>query len=318
MPRFCAVRAGVWLGVGAALLGAHHRLPRPVEPPVTERTLVPVDLLAGAGPAAATAAAWSPVQSFRLVSSEAWGRATALDSTQLATILKLNRIDASHLRRRTLVVPDSIGDDLAYSPFPASLPAVAAAPKFIAVSRRVQAFAAYEHGRLIRWGPTSSGKRDTPTDTGLFFTNWKSRKAVSTDDPSWILNWYFNIIATRGVAFHEYDLPGRPASHGCIRLLEDDAHWIYQWADQWVPGRGSKVSAYGTPVLVFGDYDYGRPAPWLALASDPSVALVGQEELAEALAPNIDTITNRIRPGSADRWWLAMRDPGAARPGLLN
>jgi len=33
----------------------------------------------------------------------------------------------------------------------------------------------------------------------------------------------------RGHSFHQYELPGHPASHGCIRLLERDATWIYDW-----------------------------------------------------------------------------------------
>jgi len=35
------------------------------------------------------------------------------------------------------------------------------------------------------------------------------------------------------VSFHKFDLPGYPASHGCVRLPEEDAKWIYDWADHW-------------------------------------------------------------------------------------
>jgi hypothetical protein len=256
----------------------------------------------GAG-SAATLAGWSAAHSFRLVSADQWGRFAALDSADRMTVLKLNRIDERHLHHRTLVVPDSIGAELDYAPFPATVPALTGVPKFIAVSRRVQAFGAYEYGRLVRWGPTSTGKRDTPTDSGLVFTNWKSRRAVSTDDPSWILNWYFNLIALKGVAFHQYELPGRPASHGCVRLLASDAEWIYHWADQWVPGRGSNVKRYGTPVLIFGDWDYSQPAPWLALAEAGPRARVSAAELEADLAPALDTIDRRASPaGAAERW----------------
>jgi hypothetical protein len=185
---------------------------------------------------------------------------------------------------------------------PATVPALATSPKFIAVSRRVQAFGAYEYGRLVRWGPTSTGKASTPTDSGLFFTNWKSRTTISTEDPSWILDWYVNIIALKGVAFHQYDLPGRPASHGCVRLLEVDAKWVYRWAAQWVPGRGSHVKQYGTPVLIFGDYRYGAPAPWIGLAAGNSQAVVSGDELDSALTPELATIYDRAPDGETEEW----------------
>jgi hypothetical protein len=236
---------------------------------------------------------WVPTRSFRLVSADGWGRWNALDSAERQAVLKVNRIDARHLKRRDLVVPDSVGAELVYAPFPDSVSALAGIPKFVAVSRRVQAFGAYEYGKLVRWGPTSTGKQETPTDSGLVFTNWRSRRTVSTDDPSWKLNWYFNLIAIKGVAFHEYELPGHPASHGCVRLLEVDARWMFGWADEWVPGRGSTVKRYGTPVLIFGDWDYRLPAPWLGLAEGDSRAYVTEWELAAALAPNLQTVLDR-------------------------
>jgi hypothetical protein len=236
---------------------------------------------------------WSSQQSFRLVSADAWGRWSALDSLERQTVLKLNRVDSRHLRRRELVVPDSIGSELDYAPFPGSVSALADVPKFVALSRRVQAFGAYEYGKLVRWGPTSTGKRDTPTDSGLVFTNWRKRLTYSTVDPAWELNWYFNLIAVKGVAFHQYELPGRPASHGCVRLLETDAQWMFSWADEWIPGRGSEVKHYGTPVLIFGDWDYNLAAPWLGLVEGDSRARVSEWELAAALAPNLATVVDR-------------------------
>src|SRR6185436_9183186 len=123
--------------------------------------------------------------------------------------------------------------------------------------------AAYDSGRLVRWGPTSTGKRATPTPAGLFFANWKAKQTRSTENDEWILNWYFNFDNARGVSFHEYAMPGYPASHACVRLLAEDAKWIYDWADQWKVSRnGRGVIRWGTPVVVFDDYDYKAPPPW--------------------------------------------------------
>jgi hypothetical protein len=40
--------------------------------------------------------------------------------------------------------------------------------------------------------------------------------------------WY-QFSNDRGFGVHQYDLPGRPASHGCVRMLERDAKWVYEW-----------------------------------------------------------------------------------------
>jgi hypothetical protein len=286
--------------VGAGLmLGAHHtRHPTfcpiaacPIPTPI--RTDV-ANILEGHADAE-TSRGWSSTHTFRRVAEPAWGRRAALDSAELLTVLKINRIDASHARGRQLMVPDSIGAELAYSPLPDTIPALVGIPKFVLVSRRVQAFGAYEYGTLVRWGPTSTGKEATPTDSGLFFTNWKSKRAISTDDPSWILNWYVNFIAMKGVAFHEYDLPGRPASHGCVRLLQVDAFWMFRWTDEWVPGRGSLVKDYGTPVLVMGDFDYHAPSPWAGLAERPDADRLSLQEVEAELQPNLGIIAERSR-----------------------
>jgi lipoprotein-anchoring transpeptidase ErfK/SrfK len=208
---------------------------------------------------------------------------------KMAALLKLNRLDAQHLRAGvTLVIPEQVDELTSLSPFPSRVETVRDIPKLILVSLRVQAFGAYEYGNLVRWGPTSSGKKTSPTPAGIYHTNWKSKATRSSINDEWLLPWYFNLDSQRGIAFHQYDLPGYPASHGCVRLLEDDAAWIYGWADQWTLSTDRRrVEAYGTPVIVFGKYDYGKQAPWKHLATDYSAASVTGSELEEAIRPDL-------------------------------
>jgi len=210
---------------------------------------------------------------------------------KMAALLKLNRLDAQHLRAGvTLVIPEQVDELSAFSPFPNRVETVRDIPKLILVSLRVQAFGAYEFGNLVRWGPTSSGKKASPTPAGVYHTNWKSKATRSSINDEWLLPWYFNLDNQRGISFHQYDLPGYPASHGCVRLLDDDAAWIYGWADQWtLSADRSHVEADGTPVIVFGKYDYGKEAPWKHLATDYRAASLTESELKEALGP----VTNR-------------------------
>ena len=94
----------------------------------------------------------------------------------VTTILKLNRIDLAHAHAGdTLLVPDGAGPEMGFAPFPVVVSSLDSVPRLIAVSQRVQAFGAYEHGRLVYWGPTSTGKAKTPTPNALYFTNWKRK-----------------------------------------------------------------------------------------------------------------------------------------------
>ncbi len=191
---------------------------------------------------------------------------------QIEILEMLNRRDRVHLVRADpptpgIVVPGEWKDDpIAYSPFPRQWAAAEPYAKLIVVHQPAQAFAGYEHGRLVRWGPVSSGRKDTPTPEGAFNLTWRARKRRSTDNEEWLLEWYFNFVNERGVSFHLFELPGYPASHACVRLLLRDAQWLYGWGEQWSIDDGRhEVIVPGTPVLILGTYPYGSPAQWLSL-----------------------------------------------------
>ena len=214
-------------------------------------------------------------------------------ASQIDLLEKLNRRGREHLVRAEppgpgLVVPQTWQDDeLAHSPLPRGWTATAAHPKYVVVHQPFQVFGAYENGRLVRWGPISSGRKETPTPTGSFNLTWRSRKRTSTDNDAWVLEWYFNFINSRGISFHQFDLPGYAASHACVRMLQRDAQWLYGWGDQWTLSADRRsVERPGTPVLVIGAFAHGRPGPWTALP-----ALAAPIDLPAAVAP----------PAAADR-----------------
>jgi len=186
----------------------------------------------------------------------------------LPLLEKLNRADAAHLGRLgVLVVPDEpLADELLASPLPLAWGWAANLPKAIVVDQPAQVFGAYECGRLVRWGPVSSGRERRPTPAGLFHLNWRSPGRASTEDPTWYMTWYFNFDDRRGLALHQLELPGRPASHACVRLLERDARWIYGWGERRrLDPERRRVLAPGTTVLVRGAYGFGAPPPWRSL-----------------------------------------------------
>ncbi len=208
------------------------------------------------------------------------------------TILALNRLDQKNRwRADTLIIPDKLDQDfLIYSPFPKKISALSNVKKMVFFSYADHAFAAYENGILKKWGPSSLGKKNTPTEKGLTFTNWKSEMATSTVDPSWKLGWNFNIYNKLGIGWHQYDLPGYHASHSCLRLLEEDAKWLYQFADQWVlDSSGNKVLAKGTAVMVFGEAEF-KTKPWRKLLQNKDALNISEAEMEEVIKPSLEKI----------------------------
>ena len=187
--------------------------------------------------------------------------------SQIAILEKLNRRDIEHLvRLKELIVPETWSEDeLAYGLMPATWDWAADRPKAIVVLQPDQLFGAYENGKLVRWGPVSTGRKETSTPSGTYNLTWKAKSRVSTDNDQWILKWYFNFVNSRGVSFHQFELPGYAASHACVRLLERDAMWFYTWGEQWkLAPNGKAVLQTGTAVVVQGEYGHDKPAPWVS------------------------------------------------------
>lgn len=219
-----------------------------------------------------------------------------LNRNEKLLLQKVNRRDLKHMRAPVELQVPVEGDLLEHSPFPLCLEGLADVPKTIFVSLRIQAFAAYERERLVHWGPISSGRADQVTPANLYYTNWRSPRRASSINRSWIMRWYFNLHTSMGIAFHQYDMPGHPASYGCIRLLRDDARWIYDWAEEWsLGGAEGRPGRYGTPVIAFGEYDYGADSPWEDLGADSSAARVSYEEATALVRKYLWVLEKRSR-----------------------
>ncbi len=181
----------------------------------------------------------------------------------------------------TLVIPTAWDLDFrAYSPFPRHYAGAAGLGKLFIIHKSVQAFAAYENGDLVRWGVVNTGDKDhSPTPTGRYNFNWREEHRVSSLSPtdaqgniteSWDMYWVMNIHLERGVHFHQYAMPtGAPESHGCIRAIDADAQWVYNWGDTWQTTAGNGFSSSqarilkpGTTVLILGDDPTERPHPF--------------------------------------------------------
>ncbi|NQV72076.1 L,D-transpeptidase [bacterium] len=182
----------------------------------------------------------------------------------------------------TLVVPDKFDLDFcAYSPFPRFYAGGLAFDKLFIIDKSIQAWAAYESGRLARWGIVNTGDPQHRTPNGRFNFNWKTEYRVSSHSPvgePWEMYWVFNFVEERGIHVHQYPFPsGGPMSHGCVRLVDEDAKWIYDWADGWQKGsNGFKtgfgtIAKQGTTVLVIGDDPPGDPTTFTKNGRSPEL-----------------------------------------------
>lgn len=214
------------------------------------------------------------------------------DTLKQQIVFAINRTDLSNFKRMdSVIIPTDFRYDKAkYLPFPSEVSYLKDISKIIYFSYPAQTFAAYEKGKLIITGPTNMVRQKYLTPTGLFFTNWKAKVKISTIDDDWILNWNFNISNKEGIGWHEYSLPGYPASHSCLRLQEKDAHYLYNWADQWVLADAYSILVKGTPVIIFGTYDFDSEKPWYEFVSNSKSIDITKEEMEKITKPYLNEI----------------------------
>lgn len=229
---------------------------------------------------------------YELKNPKQWLLDSTLTDSEKELVFAVNRTDKSNFRRMdTVIVPvDRSGDRSCYFPFPVKVSYLKDIDKIVYFSYPTQAFAAYACGELVHTGPTNMGRENAQTPTGLFFTNWKAKKTISTVNDEWELKWNFNILNKGGIGWHEYTMPGYPASHSCLRLLKDDAKYLYHWADQWVLADKTTVQVKGTPVIVFGSYDFKAGKPWLQLVKDPHALDISENEIKQITEPFMNEI----------------------------
>lgn len=120
----------------------------------------------------------------------------------------------------------------------ASYPRLADAPKndlkpqgplLILVSIEQQRLKIYDDRGLFAESPISSGTKDHPTPMGVFSIIQKSKWHRSNLYSSAPMP-FMQRITWSGVALHAGELPGYPASHGCIRLPAQFAARLWNWS----------------------------------------------------------------------------------------
>jgi lipoprotein-anchoring transpeptidase ErfK/SrfK len=107
---------------------------------------------------------------------------------------------------------------------PEKLPA---GPLHIIISIKDQRLTLYANGKAVAHSPVSTGVPGHPTPLGVFSIIQKEIYHESNLYSSAPMP-YMQRITWSGVAMHQGVLPGRPASHGCIRLPREFAQRLWR------------------------------------------------------------------------------------------
>ena len=94
---------------------------------------------------------------------------------------------------------------------------------------------AIQGATVVRTIVVSTGKPSTPTPIGSFRVYAEYRRWWSTPFREWLL-WAAPFVG--GVAMHQFpDVPVYAASHGCVRVTQYDARWLYGFVSVGTPVR---------------------------------------------------------------------------------
>src|ERR1700674_132350 len=134
-------------------------------------------------------------------------------------------------------------------------PAVSpAGPVVIIVSIPEQTLFVYRNGVRIGRSTVSTGKSGHRTPTGVFTILQKNEKHTSSIYKGASMP-YMQRLTWTGVALHAGNLPGYPASHGCVRLPLDFAQKLYTVTDKGttvvVTDGKTKTGTTSRPGLLF-------------------------------------------------------------------
>jgi len=192
-------------------------------------------------------------------------------------VARFNRIDRRHVRPGTyLKVPKRLEDIKDFTPMPSYYSQVSNEEKIILVDQPEQFIGAYEYGRLMFSAPITTGEKNNMTPSGEFrisATRREHRSSLYFIEGTHIpypMNYGLIFHTSKaGVMFaiHGRDLPGYPASHGCIGLYDEamqkkyygyprdpkleDAKKLYEWVMSGYPDtQRSRILEAGPKVVI--------------------------------------------------------------------
>lgn len=150
---------------------------------------------------------------------------------------------------------------------------VSSGPLFMTIDLTAQRLMVYRNGVLFAASAISTGSLGRETPTGAFTILEKKVMHRSTTYDNAPMP-YMQRLTSKGIAIHAGDLPGYPASHGCIRLPNEFAKRLYG------------VTEIGTQVMITDDMEIAerkRIADDYQRAQDDHARTVAEQQAAADL-----------------------------------
>jgi len=198
-------------------------------------------------------------------------------------VARFNRVDRRHVYPgMTIKVPDNMDDIRNYSPLPQFYEPAKRNDKYILVSLTEQWLGAYEFGKLKFSNPAATGRTGFETPTGIFRILARDKNHTSSlyktenDEEQYPMDNAMQFyIAPDNVGYwlHARDLPGRPASHGCIGLFDEEMQSrMFDTPEKPVLMDSQKLYAWAV-----GEEEYeDDPGNLEELEDGPVVEVIGQ------------------------------------------
>jgi len=196
--------------------------------------------------------------------------------------LRFNRMDRRHFFEGLWIkVPRRVEEIRGFTPMPPTFPEAETEPKFILIDQHEMFLGAYEFGRLIFSTPVAVGVEGNRLQNGTYQVDaidpWhkSSLYPVEGTERPYPMHYALRIhIDKRADGWTSYwihgrDVPGYPASHGCIGLYDEemqkeyygepaqpllmDARLLYQWVvgSNLDTGTLQRIN-YGPKLLIMG------------------------------------------------------------------
>lgn len=185
-------------------------------------------------------------------------------------------------------------------------------PVAVVVSLPEQLVHVYRNGIRIAVSTCSSGRPGHDTPTGVFVVLQKDKNHhSSTYNNAPMPN--MNRLTWSGIALHAGNLPGYPASHGCVRLPMDFSAKLFE------------ITHLGTPVIISGSHSdpWELTHPGMVLSgyaksefSQVEAGLDGKKQPPDWVAAEANPVISVIA-SSADRKIEMVQDADVVAAGAL-
>ena len=189
------------------------------------------------------------------------------------------------------------------------IPETSGGPLLLVVSLPDQNVTVYDGTKKLITAPISSGMRGHATPTGIFSILEKNRHHYSNLYGGAPMP-FMQRVTNSGVALHAGNLPGYPASHGCIRLPYSFARNLFGATNV---GARVIVTDHDVAPVAFSSPRLIAPLPPEEFAEKAAVERVAKVEPVSGTKEEFDAVMAGLRPDAADDETQSRETAAAAR-----